>query len=135
MGKLLDLDAFVCGKIVGARRMGNSISEIVRQLGFSRSIVSGVYQEYMDGGQKNSDWANCKGQLAWTVRDERRLSRIVRSQRSQTLAQITTQLNDGTSSTISKGTVQRSLHRIGFRSHRPTRILLLNARHQAARLV
>ncbi|GFT99496.1 uncharacterized protein TNCV_3239431 [Trichonephila clavipes] len=36
--------------------MGHSISEIVRQLGFSRSTVSGVYQEYMDGGQKISHW-------------------------------------------------------------------------------
>ena len=47
-----DLDAFDRGQIVGVRRMGHSISEIVRQLGFSRSTVSRVYQEYMDGGKK-----------------------------------------------------------------------------------
>ncbi|GFV27531.1 hypothetical protein TNCV_746841 [Trichonephila clavipes] len=45
----------------------------------------------MDGGQKTSDQANYKGQLAFTVRGERRLMRIVRMQRSQTLAQITIQ--------------------------------------------
>ncbi|GFU40253.1 hypothetical protein TNCV_3112011 [Trichonephila clavipes] len=38
MGKLPDLDAFDRGQIVGVRRMKNSISEIVRQLGFSREI-------------------------------------------------------------------------------------------------
>ncbi|GFX55099.1 HTH_Tnp_Tc3_2 domain-containing protein [Trichonephila clavipes] len=134
MGKLPDLDAFDRGQIVNTRRMGDSIPEIVRQLGFSRSTVSRVYQEYMDGGQKTSDRVNCKGQLALTVRGERWLRRIVRSQRSPALAQITTQLNDGASRTVSKRTVQRSLLRIIFGSRRPTRIPLLNARHQGGRL-
>ncbi|GFV52881.1 uncharacterized protein TNCV_2875491 [Trichonephila clavipes] len=67
MNKLPDLDAFHRGQTVGARHMGHLISEIVIQLGFSRLIVSRVYQEYMDGGQKTSDRANCKGQLALTM--------------------------------------------------------------------
>ncbi|GFU80776.1 HTH_Tnp_Tc3_2 domain-containing protein [Trichonephila clavipes] len=89
----------------------------------------------MDGGQKTSDQANCKGQLALVVQGERRLRRIVRSQRSQTLAQITTQLNDGASHTVSKRTMQSLLHRMGFGSSRPTRVPLLNARYRAALLV
>ncbi|GFW45728.1 HTH_Tnp_Tc3_2 domain-containing protein [Trichonephila clavipes] len=105
--------------------MSHSISKIVRQLGFSRSTVSRLYQEYMDGGQKTSDWANCTGQLALTVPCERLLRRIVRSQQSQTLAQITTQLNDGASYTDSKQTMQCSLHCTGFGNRRPTRVLLL----------
>ncbi|GBO01234.1 hypothetical protein AVEN_83354-1 [Araneus ventricosus] len=68
MGKTFDLDAFDRGQIVGARRMGHSISEIVRELGFSRSTVSRVYREYTDGGNKTSDRANCKGQLALNER-------------------------------------------------------------------
>ncbi|GFU29330.1 HTH_Tnp_Tc3_2 domain-containing protein [Trichonephila clavipes] len=79
--------------------------------------------------KKPSDRANYKGQLALTARDERRLRRIVR-----TLAQITTHFNDGASRTVSKWTVQRSLHRMGFGSRRPTRVPLLNAHHRAARL-
>ncbi|GFT25186.1 HTH_Tnp_Tc3_2 domain-containing protein [Trichonephila clavipes] len=102
MGKLPGLDAFDRGQIVGARCMGHSSFEIVRQLGFSRLTVSRVYQECTDGGQKTSDRANCKGQSALTVRGKRRLKYIVRSQRSQTLAQIITQLNDGISRTVSK---------------------------------
>ncbi|GFV81713.1 HTH_Tnp_Tc3_2 domain-containing protein [Trichonephila clavipes] len=115
--------------------MGHSISEIVRQLGFSRSAVSREYQEYMDDGQKTSDQTNCKGQLALAVRGERLFKRAVRSQRSQTLAQITFQLNDGASRTVSKRTVQPSLHRRGFDSRQPTRIPMLNARHRAVHLV
>ncbi|GFW01891.1 HTH_Tnp_Tc3_2 domain-containing protein [Trichonephila clavipes] len=132
-GKLPDLEAFGV-EIVGARRMSHSISEIVRQLGVSRSMVSRIYQEYIDGGQKTSDRASSKRQLILTERDERRLRCIVRSQRSKTLAQITTQLNDGANRTVSKPTVQRSLHRMCFGSRLPTRVALLNARHRAERL-
>ncbi|GFU20287.1 uncharacterized protein TNCV_4933621 [Trichonephila clavipes] len=93
MGKLPDLDSFDRRQIVGARHMDNSISEIARQLGFSRSTVSREYQEYMKEGQKTSDRVNCKGQLALIMRSERdgerRLRSIVPSQRSQTLAQTT----------------------------------------------
>ncbi|GFW89375.1 transposable element Tcb2 transposase [Trichonephila clavipes] len=73
MDKLPDLDTFDCEQIVGARLMGHSISEMVRQLGFSRLTVPRVCHEYMDGGQKTSNGASCKGQLALTVRGERRL--------------------------------------------------------------
>ncbi|GBO09663.1 hypothetical protein AVEN_79677-1 [Araneus ventricosus] len=59
-------------------------------------------------GKNTSDRTNCKGQLALNEPGVRRLSRIVRSQRNQTLAQITTQLNQGASRTVSKRTVQRS---------------------------
>ncbi|GFU57059.1 transposable element Tcb2 transposase [Trichonephila clavipes] len=48
------------------------------------------------------------------VRGDRRHRRIVRSQRSETLAQITLQLNDGTSRIVSKRTVERSLQHMGF---------------------
>ncbi|GFW79760.1 ATP-dependent DNA helicase [Trichonephila clavipes] len=52
-------DAFDCGQTVGGRRMDDSISEIVRQLGFSRSTVS---REYLDNGLKTSNRANSKRQ-------------------------------------------------------------------------
>ncbi|GFW22167.1 HTH_Tnp_Tc3_2 domain-containing protein [Trichonephila clavipes] len=84
--------------------------------------------------KKTSDRANNKRKLALTVRVENWLRRIVRCQRHQTLAQITTQLNDGASRRVSKRTVQCLLYRMGFRSRQPTRVPLLNARLQAARL-
>ncbi|GFW44575.1 HTH_Tnp_Tc3_2 domain-containing protein [Trichonephila clavipes] len=77
----------------------------------------------------------CRGSIDELIpdsRNDRWLQRIVRSQRSQTLAQITTQLNDDTSRTVSKRTVQCSLHRVGFGSRRSTRVSLLNAHHRAA---
>ncbi|GFU58178.1 HTH_Tnp_Tc3_2 domain-containing protein [Trichonephila clavipes] len=72
-----------------------------------------------------------RGQIVVAGRMGHLTSEIVRHQRSQTLAQITTQLNDGASCTVSKLTAQSSLHRMGFGSRRPTRIPLLSARHRA----
>ncbi|GFS98446.1 HTH_Tnp_Tc3_2 domain-containing protein [Trichonephila clavipes] len=95
--------------------------------------MSRVYQEYMDGGLKTRDRANCKGQLALSVHDERRFGSISRSQRSQLLARITTQFNDGACRTVSKRTVQCSLHSMGTGSRRRQREPLLNFRLQTAR--
>ncbi|GFV40360.1 uncharacterized protein TNCV_4092241 [Trichonephila clavipes] len=73
----------------------------------------------MNGEQKTSDRANCKAQLALTVRGESRLMRIECVQRSQTLGQITTQLNNGASRTTSKRAVERSLLRaVNLRDYR-----------------
>ncbi|GBN76362.1 hypothetical protein AVEN_150575-1 [Araneus ventricosus] len=85
-------------------------------------------------GKKLAIGQTAKGQLASNERGVRRLSLIVHIQRRQTLAQINTQLNQGASRTVSKRTVQRSLHCMGFGSLRPTGVPLLNARHRAARL-
>ncbi|GFW11507.1 HTH_Tnp_Tc3_2 domain-containing protein [Trichonephila clavipes] len=112
MSKQPDSDTFDSEQIVSARRMGHSISEII----------------------KINDWINCDGQLTLSVRGEERLRRIVRSQLSQTLVQITTQLNDSASFSVRKWTVQNSLRRMGFRSCRLTGVPLLNAHHQAAGL-
>ncbi|GFX69564.1 hypothetical protein TNCV_1769331 [Trichonephila clavipes] len=69
----------------------------------ARSTASRENQECMDGGQKSNDRANCKRQLTLKVRGERRLRGIVRSQKNQTIAQLTIQLNDCASSIVIHG--------------------------------
>ncbi|KFM69389.1 hypothetical protein X975_19025, partial [Stegodyphus mimosarum] len=61
-------------------------------------------------------------------------SAVLYSQQSQTLAQITTQQNQGDSHIVSKWIVQCLLHHTGFRSHRPMRVPLLNACHRTVLL-
>ncbi|GFY26972.1 HTH_Tnp_Tc3_2 domain-containing protein [Trichonephila clavipes] len=75
--------------------------------------------------KETSERVNCKGQLALTLHGERFLRRIVCRQRSQTLGQITYQLNDG--ATVTKRTVQHSLLRMGFESRRSTSVPLVHA--------
>ncbi|GFW67661.1 HTH_Tnp_Tc3_2 domain-containing protein [Trichonephila clavipes] len=84
--------------------------------------------------KKISDRAKCKEKLSLNVYGNRRLRRIVRSQRRQTLAQINTKWNNGVSRTVNKRTVKSSLHRMSFGSRQSTGVPLLNARHRAARL-
>lgn len=82
-------------------------------------------------GKKTSNRKNCKRYLALNEHDRRRLNRSVRSQQNQTLAQITTQVNQVASRTVSNQTMQRSFRRMGFGRCKPTRVPSLNARHQA----
>lgn len=67
-------------------------------------------------------------------RGERRLVRIVRSDRRATLPQITNNYNNGDQKKVSQHTVQRSLLRMGLRSRRPSRVPLLTAHHRQQRL-
>uniref|UniRef100_A0A8B9GVC6 Tc3 transposase DNA binding domain-containing protein n=1 Tax=Astyanax mexicanus TaxID=7994 RepID=A0A8B9GVC6_ASTMX len=49
MAKRRELTDFERGLIVGARRMGRSITEVVLAFNFPRSTVSRVYREYLAG--------------------------------------------------------------------------------------
>lgn len=80
MGKISDLAAFDHEQIVGACRMDHSVSEIVRELEFSRSTVSRAYRQHATGG-KNCDRVSCKGQSVLNECGVIWLNRIVRSQR------------------------------------------------------
>ena len=64
----------------------------------------------------------------------RRLSHMVKQNRSQAVAQLTTQNNAGSSRIVSEHTVQRTLLDMGLRSKRPTRVPLLTKSHRQLRL-
>ncbi|GFV25442.1 hypothetical protein TNCV_1147121 [Trichonephila clavipes] len=84
------LDTFDRGQIVGAsfsfqNRQTAWIFKVDSVKSITKSRVNSFCppsNQYMDGEQKTSDPANCKGQLTLTVRGEKLLKRIVRSQRS-----------------------------------------------------
>ncbi|GFU07404.1 transposable element Tc1 transposase [Trichonephila clavipes] len=63
-----------------------------------------------------------------------RLCRMVKQNRSQTVAQLTAQYNARPSRIVLEHTVQRSLLDMGLRSKRPTRVPLLTKRHHQLRL-
>lgn len=99
LGKARNLGAFDRGQIIDVRSMGHSISRNHQRTRIFPLDSSRAYPEYTDGWEKTSNRANYKGLLALNDGGSRLLSRIVRSQRSQALTQITTQLNQGTSCT------------------------------------
>ncbi|GBM21711.1 hypothetical protein AVEN_118252-1 [Araneus ventricosus] len=64
----------------------------------------------------------------------RRLSRLVKQNWRQTVAQLTAQYNAGPSASVSEHTVQRTLLYMGLCSRRPTHVPLLTKRHRQLRL-
>ena len=129
-----ELTDFERGMLVGARRMGHAISDIVREFNIPRSTVSRVCREYLISGI-TSHHGHCSGRLpALNDRDQRRLRRFVNANRQTTLHQITTEINVGRMRDMSGRTVRRNLSSLGYASRRLTRVPLLTARHHFQRI-
>lgn len=129
-----ELTDFERGMLVGARRMGHSIADIVSEFNIPRSTVSRVCREYGISGITSHHGQRSGRPPALNDRDRRRLCRIVNVNRHATLRQITAGINVGRTRDVSDRTVRRNLSSLGYGSRRPTRVPLLTARHRLQRL-
>ncbi|ROL44478.1 hypothetical protein DPX16_20747 [Anabarilius grahami] len=104
MGKRKDLSEFDRGQIVMARRLGQSISKTEALVGCSWSAVVSIYQKWTKEGTV-VNWRQGHG---WPrlidARGERRLARVVRSNRRATVAQIAQEVNAGSDRKIPQHT-------------------------------
>ncbi|GFT97764.1 transposable element Tcb1 transposase [Trichonephila clavipes] len=120
MGKATDLSDFDRGQIVMARRLGTSISETTRLVGGSPSTVVSTYAKWMNDGETSSRRHGVGFLHAIKENSHRRLSRMVKQNRSQPVAQLTAQYNAIPSRIVLEHTVQRTLLEMGLRSKRHT---------------
>ncbi|ROL41563.1 hypothetical protein DPX16_6961 [Anabarilius grahami] len=121
MGKHKDLK----GQIVMARRLGQSISKTAALVGCSRSAVVSIYQKWSkEGTVVNRRQGHGRPRFI-DARGERRLARVVRSNRRTTVAQIAQEVNAGSDRKVSEYTVHHSLLRMGLHSRRPVRVPML----------
>ncbi|GBN88135.1 hypothetical protein AVEN_63433-1 [Araneus ventricosus] len=134
MGKVADLCEFDRGQIVMARRLGTSITETARLVRCSRSAVVTIHAKWINDGDTSSRRQGVGRPRVIKENVRRRLSRLVKQNRRQTVAQLTAQYNAGPSASISEHTVQRTLLDMGLCSRRPTRVPLLTKRHRQLRL-
>ncbi|GFV89516.1 HTH_Tnp_Tc3_2 domain-containing protein [Trichonephila clavipes] len=67
-------------------------------------------------------------------RDQRRLTRIIKRDRRANHPQIVADFNAGPSTSVIERTIQRNIIDMGLQDRRPTRVLLLTARHKALSL-
>jgi len=119
MGKRKDLSEFDKGQIVMARRLGQSISKTAALVGCSRSAVVSIYQKWSkEGTVVNRRQGHGRPRLI-DARGERRLARVVRSNRRATVAQIAQEVNAGSDRKVSEYTVHHSLLHMGLHSCRP----------------
>ncbi|GFW51763.1 transposable element Tcb1 transposase [Trichonephila clavipes] len=109
MGKAADLSNFVRGQIVMARKLGTSISKIARVVGCSRYTVVSIYTKWMNDSETSSRRHGVGRPHAIKEKSHRRLFRMVKKNRSQTVAQLTAQYNAGPSRIVLDYTVQRTL--------------------------
>uniref|UniRef100_A0A8K9X6L5 Transposase IS30-like HTH domain-containing protein n=1 Tax=Oncorhynchus mykiss TaxID=8022 RepID=A0A8K9X6L5_ONCMY len=116
--KILYLSAFEQGMVVDARSNGLSVSRTAMLLGFSRSTVSRVYQEWSTTQRTSSRTTGreeCvlgRKQLV-DDRGRRRTARVMQANRQATYRQITAQYNSGVQNGISECTTRRSMSQMG----------------------
>lgn len=134
MASRRELTAFERGMVVGARRMGHSISEIVSEFNIPRSTVSRVCREYLISGITTHHGQRSGRPRALNERDQRQVRRIISSNRQVTLREMTAEINVSRTTNVCVRTVQRNVTSMGYGSRRPTRVPLLDARHRLQRL-
>ncbi|GBO32269.1 hypothetical protein AVEN_135358-1 [Araneus ventricosus] len=134
MGQAANLSEFDGGQIVMARRLGTSITETARLVGCSRSADVSIHAKWINDGDTSSRRQGVGRPCAIKEKGRRRLSRLVKQNRRQTVAHLTAQYNAGPSASISEHTVQRTLLDTGLCSRRPTRVPLLTKCHRQLRL-
>ncbi|GBN13400.1 hypothetical protein AVEN_69185-1 [Araneus ventricosus] len=116
------------------RRLGTSITETARLVSFSRSEVVSIHANWINDGDTSSRRQGVARPRVIKEKGRRRLSRLVKQNRRQTMAQLTVQYNAGSSASVSEQTVQRTLLDMGLCNRRPTRVILLTKRHRQLRL-
>ncbi|GBM89147.1 hypothetical protein AVEN_140467-1 [Araneus ventricosus] len=131
MGKAADLSKFDRGQIVMAR---TSIIETARLVGCSRSGVVSIHAKWINNGDISRGRQGVSRPRFIKGKGRRRLSRLVKQNRRQTVAQLTAQYNAAPSASVSKHTVQRTLLDMGLCRRRPTRVPLLTKRHSQRHL-
>ena len=130
MQKRGDLSDIQKGMIIGFRAKGGSISETAEFVNCSPAVVVKVYRAQQKGTVQNQRRGKCGAPRVIDDRGERRLRRCVRANRRATVEQLTTQMNQETTNSVSQTTVQRTLLRLGLRSRRLVRVPMLTDVHR-----
>ncbi|GBL92428.1 hypothetical protein AVEN_174713-1 [Araneus ventricosus] len=114
--------------------LGTTSTETVRLVGCSRSAVVSIHAKWINDGDTSSRRQGIGRPRVMKEKGRRRLFRLVKQNRRQTVAQLAAQYNAGPSASVSEHTVQWTLLNMGLCSRRPTRVPLLTKRHRQLRL-
>ncbi|GBN21277.1 hypothetical protein AVEN_29567-1 [Araneus ventricosus] len=113
-----------------AGRLRTSITGTARLVGCSLSAVFSIHAKWINDGDTSSRLQGVGRPRVIKEKGRRRLSRLVKQNRRQTMAQLTAQYNAGPSASVSEHIVQRTLLDMGLCSRPPIRLPLLTKRHR-----
>ncbi|GBL92579.1 hypothetical protein AVEN_83887-1 [Araneus ventricosus] len=102
MQKRSDLSDVQKGMIIGFRTKGGSILETANFVNCTRAAVVKVYRAWQYGTIQNQRRGTCGASRAIDDRGERRLRRCVRANRRATVEQLTAQMNQGATKSVSQ---------------------------------
>ncbi|GBN30776.1 hypothetical protein AVEN_173526-1 [Araneus ventricosus] len=134
MGKAADVSEFDRGQIAMSRRLETIITETARLVDCSRSAIVSIHAKWIYDGDTGSRRQGVGRPRVIKEKGRRRLSRLVKQNWRQTVAQLRAQYSAGTSASVSEHTVQRTLLDMGLCRRRPTSVPLLTKRHRQQRL-
>ncbi|GBM47051.1 hypothetical protein AVEN_68371-1 [Araneus ventricosus] len=89
MGKAADLSELDRGQIVMARRLGTNITETARLVGCLRSAAVSIHEKLTNDGDASSKRPGVGRPRVIKQKGLRRLSRLVKQNRRQPVAQLT----------------------------------------------
>ena len=115
-----ELTDFERGMLVGARRMGHAISDIVKEFNILRSTVSRVCREYLISGITSHHGQRSGQPPALKDRDRQCLRRILNANRQITRHQTTAEINVERRRDVAVRTMLRNLASLDYASRRPT---------------
>lgn len=116
MPKGKELTDFERGEIVGLFKGGFSHRKIAEILGIPKSTVGEVIKKYNEQGLTTTALRSGRPKIL-SERDNRHLVKIAKENRSNTLEELTDNFNTSMAISVSKRTVQRTLHKEGYSGH------------------
>ncbi len=116
--------------VVGARRAGLSISETADLLGFSCTTISRVYRERSKKEKISRERQFCGWKCLFGARSQKRMARLVWTDRKATVIQTTTHYNWGVQKSIS-GACQ-TLKQMDYSTISPHQVPLLSTKTKSS---
>jgi|1186.fasta_scaffold111665_1 transposase len=132
MPKTRELTDFERGEIVGLSKGGSSQREIAQILNHPKSTVGDIIKKYNEQGLTSAASRSGRPKIL-TERDNRHLIKVVKDNRKDTLEEITEKFNTGMKISVSKRTVQRTLHEKGYSGHAAKKKPLISEKNRKKR--
>ncbi|GFS90620.1 retrovirus-related Pol polyprotein from transposon 17.6 [Trichonephila clavipes] len=130
--RIINLDAFTRGRIIGKLEEGRSVTSVAAEFGIAHSIVSRLWRQFQTTGTAIRGFSSGRPR-GTTPADDRCIVLQARRNRRQTAGEIARHTTQATGRPISRFTVARRLHGGGLFSRRPVRCVPLTPAHRRRR--